>query len=184
MSVTPTLAAIPTGTYNVDGAHSSVGFEVKHMGIATVRGAFKTFSGTLDATSERPVLSGSVEVASIDTGDENRDGHLAAPDFFDAATHPQITFTSTALEPISDGEVRLTGEITIKGITRPIELTGVIADPGTTDPWGNQRVGLELQGTIDRREFDLKWNQTLPNGNVLVANEVKLVLSVSAVKTA
>ncbi len=184
MSVTPTLAAIPTGTYNVDASHSGVAFEVKHMGIATVRGAFKSFQGTLDATSELPVLNGSVEVASIDTGDANRDGHLAAPDFFDAATHPQITFTSSALEPISDGEVRLTGEITIKGTSRPIELTGVIADPGTTDPWGNQRVGLELQGTIDRREFDLKWNQTLPNGNLLVANEVKLVLSISAVKAA
>jgi polyisoprenoid-binding protein YceI len=184
MSLTPTLAAIPTGTYSVDPAHSSVGFEVKHMGIATVRGAFKTFQGTLDATDELPVLSGSVEVASVDTGDANRDGHLAAPDFFDAAGHPQITFRSTALQPVSDGEVRLSGEITIKGITRPIELTGVIADPGTTDPWGNQRVGLELQGTIDRREFDLKWNQTLPNGNLLVANEVKLVLSVSAVKAA
>ncbi len=178
------LDAIPVGTYNVDPAHSSVGFEVRHMGIATVRGAFKQFAGTLESLDGSPALRGSVEVATIDTGDGQRDAHLAAPDFFDAETFPQITFTSNAVEPASEGQVRLKGEITIKGITKPIELTGVIAGAGTTDPWGNERVGLELESTIDRREFDLKWNQTLPNGNLLVANEVKLVLSVSAVKAA
>jgi len=178
------LESIPAGTYNVDPTHSNVGFEVKHMGIATVRGAFKKFAGTVESTGESTVLAGSVEVASIDTGEAQRDAHLAAPDFFDAATHPQITFTSTSAEPAGEGKIRLTGEITIKGITKPIELTGVIADAGTTDPWGNERVGLELEGKIDRRDFDLKWNQTLPNGNVLVANEVKLLVSVSAVKAA
>ena len=178
------LQTIPTGRFNVDPAHSNVGFEVRHMGIATVRGAFKTFEGTLKSGEEGVVLEGTVEVKTIDTGDVNRDGHLAAPDFFDAEQHPQITFHSTSVEPAGDGEVRLTGEITIKGITKPIELSGVVADAGTTDPWGNERVGLELQGVIDRREFDLKWNQTLPNGNLLVANEVKLLVSVSAVKAA
>ena len=176
------LEAIAAGTYNVDPTHSNVGFEVRHMGIATVRGAFKQFAGTIEAGDGQTVLQGQVEVASIDTGDAQRDAHLAAPDFFDADTHPQITFTSTGAEAADDGQVRLTGEITIKGITKPIELTGVVADAGTTDPWGNERVGLELEGSIDRREFDLKWNQTLPNGNLLVANQVKLVISVSAVK--
>jgi len=182
-TITP-LETIPAGSFKVDPTHSNVGFEVRHMGIATVRGAFKTFEGTLVSADDGLILEGSVEVQSIDTGDANRDGHLAAPDFFDAAQHPQITFHSTSVEPAGDGQVRLTGEITIKGISKPIELTGVVADPGTTDPWGNERVGLELQGVIDRREFDLKWNQTLPNGNLLVANEVKLLLSVSAVKAA
>ncbi len=183
MSITSIqLDAIPAGTYSVDPSHSSVGFEVRHMGIATVRGAFKKFEGTLQATDGQPVLQGQVEVASIDTGDAQRDAHLAAPDFFDAAAQPLITFHSTGTEPGDDGQVRLTGEITIKGITKPIELTGVVADAGTTDPWGNERVGLELEGSIDRREFDLKWNQTLPNGNLLVANQVKIVVSVSAVK--
>jgi polyisoprenoid-binding protein YceI len=185
MSATTTpLQAIPAGSYTIDPSHSNVGFEVRHMGIATVRGAFKKFEGTLEATDAESVLEGTVEVSSIDTGDAQRDAHLAAPDFFDAASHPQITFHSSALQPAPDGQVRLTGEITIKGVTRPIELTGVIADAGTTDPWGNQRVGLELQSSLDRREFGLKWNQTLPNGNVLVANEVKLLISVSAVKAA
>ena len=174
---------IPAGTYNVDPAHSNVGFQVRHMGIATVRGAFRTFQGTLDATGSSPVLSGTVEVASVDTNDPQRDGHLASPDFFDAETHPEITFTSTSGEAFDGDEVRLNGEITIKGITKPIELTGVIAEGGT-DPWGNERIGLELSGSIDRREFDLKWNQTLPNGNLLVSNEVGLLLSVSAVKAA
>jgi len=179
-----TATSIPTGTYSVDPKLSSVGFEVRHMGIATVRGAFRDFSGTLDWSDGSPSLGGSVAVASIDTGDpEGRDVHLKAPDFFDADGYPEITFHSTGLEPIDDGKVRLAGEITIKGITRPIDLTGVIAEGGT-DPWGNDRIGIELEGAIDRREFGLKWNQTLPNGNLLVSNEVKLLLSVSAVKAA
>jgi polyisoprenoid-binding protein YceI len=182
MSVTTTqLEQIPAGTYKIDPAHSSVGFEVRHMGIATVRGAFRRFEGTIDATGSSPVLTGTVEVASIDTGDEGRDGHLTAPDFFDVERHPEITFTTTAIEGGDAGAVRLAGEITIKGITKAIELSGVAAEGGT-DPWGNERVGFEVEGKIDRREFDLKWNQTLPNGNLLVSNEVKLVVSVSAVK--
>ncbi|HEY2436022.1 MAG TPA: YceI family protein [Solirubrobacteraceae bacterium] len=172
---------IPAGVYNVDQAHSNVSFEVRHMGIATVRGAFRSFEGTVDATGETPVLAGSVEVDSIDTGDENRDGHLKSPEFFDSAQHPQISFHSTAGEAAGEGQISLTGEITIKGVTKPLELTGEIAENGQ-DPWGNERVGFELEGKIDRRDFDLKWNQTLPNGNLLVANEVKLLVSVSAVK--
>jgi len=172
---------IPSGVYNIDPSHSNVSFEVRHMGIATVRGGFKTFEGTVDATGEAPQLEGAVAVDSIDTGDENRDGHLQSPEFFDAGQYPQITFRSTATEPADGGKIRLLGEITIKGITKPIELAGTIA-PNAEDPWGNERVGLEVEGKIDRRNFDLKWNQTLPNGNLLVANEVKLLVSVSAVK--
>jgi polyisoprenoid-binding protein YceI len=174
---------IPTGTYTIDPAHSNVGFEVRHMGIATVRGAFKKFNGTVDASGDAPRLEGSVEVASIDTGEENRDGHLQAPDFFDAQQYPQISFHSTTTDAGPDGAIKLAGEITIKGVSKPIELTGTLAENGQ-DPWGKERIGLEVQGTIDRRDFDLKWNQTLPNGNLLVSNEVKLVVSVSAVKEA
>jgi polyisoprenoid-binding protein YceI len=177
------LQAIPTGTYTVDPAHSNVGFEVRHMGIATVRGKFGRFSGTIDATGEAPVLQGTVEVASVDTGDEQRDAHLAAPDFFDAQAHPEISFHSAGGEGTADGKLRLTGEITIKGVSKPIELAGVVAENGK-DPWGNERVGLELEGLLDRREFGLSWNQPLPNGGLLVSNEVKLLVSVSAVKGA
>jgi polyisoprenoid-binding protein YceI len=182
-ATTITSETIPAGVYDVDPAHSNVGFEVRHMGIATVRGTFRGFAGKVDATGEYPVLEGTVDVATIDTGEANRDGHLQAPDFFDVAQHPQISFRSTAAEAASEGQVKLGGEITIKGITAPIELTGTIAENGQ-DPWGNERVGFELEGKIDRRDFDLKWNQTLPNGNLLVANEVKLLVSVSAVKSA
>jgi polyisoprenoid-binding protein YceI len=172
---------IPAGTYAVDPSHSSVGFEVRHMGIATVRGAFRRYQGTIDATGDQPVLNGTVEVASVDTGDENRDGHLAAPDFFDAEQYPEITFHTTSLEESEDGKIRLNGEITIKGVTQPLELTGKAAEGGT-DPWGNERIGFDVEGVIDRRKFDLTWNQTLPNGNLLVSNEVQLLISVSAVK--
>ena len=178
MSAT-TLQQIPTGSYTVDPSHSNVGFEVRHMGIATVRGRFGAFEGSIDATGDAPVLAGTVDVATIDTGDANRDG----PEFFDADQQPQISFHSTATAVGSDGQITLAGEITIKGITKPIELTGEIAENGE-DPWGNERIGLELESSIDRRDFDLKWNQTLPNGNLLVANEVKLLVSVSAVKSA
>jgi polyisoprenoid-binding protein YceI len=183
MSTSTISEQIPTGTYAVDPSHSSVGFEVRHMGIATVRGAFRRFQGTIDASGEQPVLSGTVEVASVDTGDEQRDGHLTAPDFFDAEQYPEITFHTTSINEAAQDKLRLSGEITIKGVTRPIELTGTAAEGGT-DPWGNERVGFEVEGVIDRREFDLKWNQTLPNGNLLVSNEVKLLVSVSAVKGA
>jgi polyisoprenoid-binding protein YceI len=182
-ATTITSQTIPGGVYNVDPAHSNVGFEVRHMGIATVRGTFRGFTGQVDATGESPVLEGTVDVSTIDTGEETRDGHLKAPDFFDVEQHPQISFRSTGAETADEGQVKLAGEITIKGITEPIELTGTIAENGQ-DPWGNERVGFELEGKIDRRDFDLKWNQTLPNGNLLVANEVKLLVSVSAVKSA
>jgi polyisoprenoid-binding protein YceI len=182
---TTSLAAerVPAGNYTIDPSHSSVGFEVRHMGIATVRGAFRRFQGSIDATGDAPVLSGTVEVASVDTGDENRDGHLKAPDFFDAEQHPEISFATSAIDAADDGSVALTGEITIKGVTKPLELTGAAASGGT-DPWGKERVGFEVEGVIDRRDFDLAWNQTLPNGNLLVSNDVKLLVSVSAVKEA
>src|SRR5579863_6612890 len=131
---TITAEAIQSGTYNVDPSHSNVGFAVRHMGIATVRGSFKKFAGTVDASGDSLTLSGTVEVASVDTGDENRDGHLQAPDFFDAAQFAQITFNSTGTEPSGDGQIKLNGEITIKGITKPIQLVGEIAENGE-DPW-------------------------------------------------
>jgi polyisoprenoid-binding protein YceI len=151
------------------------------MGIATVRGAFGGVEGTLDATAEAPVLQGVVDVTTVDTGDEQRDGHLASPEFFDVERHPEIRFHSTGVTPAPEGKIRLVGDITIKGVTKPIELVGTISDGGA-DPWGNERIGVEVEGTIDRRDFDLSWNQNLPNGGLLVSNEVKLLVSVSAVK--
>ena len=178
-AITP--ASVQPGTYNIDPAHSRVGFAVKHMGISTVHGNFNKFEGTIEASDGALKLGGTVEVASLNTGDENRDNHLQTPDFFDAAQFPQITFHSTELDGSSAGDLKLRGEITIKGITKPIELTGQLSEGGQ-DPWGNERIGIEVEGKVDRREFGLQFNQTLPGGNLLVSNEVKLIISVSAAK--
>jgi len=181
--MTTATQSVPAGTYNIDAGHSNVGFEVRHMGIATVRGAFKTFQGSVESSDAGLQLTGTVDTASVDTGEPNRDGHLASPEFFDAAQFPQITFRSTSVEPDSDGKLKLTGEITLRGVTRAIVLTGVVGET-TEDPWGNQRVGFEVESKIDRRDFGLDWNQILPNGNLLVSNDVKLIVSVSAVRAA
>ncbi len=138
----------------------------------------------MQAGNAELTLSGQVEVASIDTGDEQRDGHLQSPDFFDAAQFPQITFSSTGADTAERRQDHAQRRDHDQG-HRPsrFELVGEIAENGQ-DPWGNERVGFEVEGKVDRREFGLEWNQTLPNGNLLVANEVKLVVSVSAVKAA
>jgi polyisoprenoid-binding protein YceI len=126
-------------------------------------------------------MAGTVEVSSIDTGDQNRDAHLLSPEFFDAERHPQISFRSEAAGLTADGALSLTGEITMKGVSKPIELTGSIAENGQ-DPWGKERIGFEASAPVDRRDFGLTWNQTLPNGALLLANQVRLVISVSAVR--
>lgn len=181
----PTIAPtkIVTGTYTVDPAHSNVGFAVRHMGISTVRGQFNNFQGTIESADGKLKLSGTVETASVDTGEEKRDGHLQSPDFFDAANFPQITFDSDTVESIGGDKVKLTGDITIHGVTKPVDLTGEISEAGQ-DPWGNDRIGFEVEGKIDRRDFGLTWNQALAAGNLLVSNDVKLVVAVSAIKAA
>ena len=178
---TATLA--PTGTWTVDAAHSKVGFAVKHLGIATVRGEFKEFEGTLeigdDLTSSRAY--GKVKTASIDTGEPSRDDHLRSADFFDAENHPEITFESTAIEQLDEDVLKITGNLTIRGITR--EETFHAEIQGTeTDPWGNDRVGLEITGQINRADYDMRFNQVLGSGNTLVSDKVKLAIDVSAVK--
>jgi polyisoprenoid-binding protein YceI len=172
---------IPAGVYNIDPQHSNVGFAVRHMGIATVRGSFQEFEGKVDASGDVPILLGTVQAASITTGDEQRDGHLRSPEFFDVDRDTQIRFYSTASEIADDGTIRLNGEIEIKGVAKPIELIGTAAEGGT-DPWGKERIGFEVEAEVDRRDFGLNWNQPLPGGGLLVANEVKLLVSVSAVK--
>jgi polyisoprenoid-binding protein YceI len=177
-----TTTALPTGTYSVDPVHSNVGFEIKHMGIATVRGSFKTFEGSIDVTGDQLKVTGSVDVASIDTHNGDRDGHLQSPDFFDVAANPKITFSATGVA--NGDDITLNGDITIKGVTKPITLTGTVATAVDEDPWGNQRVGFEVETTIDRTDFDMSFNQNLTNGTLLVGHKVKLIVSVSAVKAA
>jgi polyisoprenoid-binding protein YceI len=176
-----TVTAVPTGTWTVDPAHSSVEFQVKHMGIATVRGNFGTFEGALDISEAGATARGTVEVASIDTGEDQRDAHLRSPDFFDAEAHPELSFESTAIEALGDDSFRITGDLTMHGVTNEIVLHASVE--GTDiDPWGNERVGLEITGELSRGDFGMKFNQALGSGNMLVADKVKVELDISAVK--
>ncbi len=180
---TTTPTGIPTGTWSVDPAHSTIGFAVKHMGIATVRGEFRKFEGTLeigeDLASARAY--GTVEVQSVDTNEPQRDDHLRSPDFFDAVQYPELRFESTKIEALDEEEYRITGKLTIHGVTNEIVLHAE-AQGTDTDPWGNLRVGLEVTGQLSRGDYDMKFNQALGSGNMLVADKVKLALDISAVK--
>jgi polyisoprenoid-binding protein YceI len=183
MSTTTITTAVPTGTWSVDPSHSRVEFQVKHLGIASVRGHFASFEGTLevgdDLSSARAY--GTVDVASVDTNEEKRDAHLRSADFFDAEQHSQIRFVSTEIVPVDDETFEISGDVTLHGVTRPITLKAEVT--GTEqDPWGNERVGLEVTGQLDRGEFGMTFNQALGSGNVLVSDRVKLRLDISAVK--
>jgi polyisoprenoid-binding protein YceI len=180
--MTAVITAVPTGTWTVDPAHSAVNFQAKHMGIASVRGTFNDFQGTLvigDDGSAR--AEGTVEVGSVDTNEPQRDAHLRSPDFFDAERHPRLAFVSTAITLEGDGEFTIAGELTMHGITRPVTLTAEVQG-ADTDPWGNDRVALEVTGQINRGDWDMKFNQVLGSGNVLVSDRVKLALDISAIR--
>lgn len=180
-TATPTL--VPTGTWSVDPSHSTVGFQVKHMGIATVRGTFGEFEGTLEVGDDlaNAKATGTVKVASVDTAEDARDDHLRSADFFDAESNPELTFESTAIEPLDDEAFRITGNLTLHGVTREVVLHADVQ--GTdVDPWGNDRVGLEITGQLNRGDFDMTFNQALGSGNMLVSDKVKLSLDISAVK--
>jgi polyisoprenoid-binding protein YceI len=180
---TTTSVAIPTGTWTVDPAHSKVGFAVKHMGIATVRGEFTDFEGTLEMGDDLASAKayGTVKVQSVDTNEPQRDEHLRSPDFFDATQYPELRFESTAIEALDDEEYRITGRLTIHGVTNEIVLHADVQ--GTdVDPWGNERVGLEVTGQLSRGDYGMTFNQALGSGNMLVADKVKLALDISAVR--
>jgi polyisoprenoid-binding protein YceI len=178
-----TKSLIPSGTWTVDAAHSTVGFAVKHMGIANVRGQFTEFQGTLEVGEDLASSSarGSVKVASITTDEEQRDEHLRSPDFFNVEEFPEILFESTLVEAIDDESTSVVGNLTMHGVTQEVRLKAVVQ--GTdTDPWGNERAGLEVVGCLKRSDFDMKFNQALGSGNVLVGDKVNMSLSISAVR--
>ena len=186
MSTTTSAATlIPTGTWTVDPAHSKVGFAVKHMGIATVRGEFTSFEGTLEIGEDLSTarVYGTVKAESVDTNEPQRDDHLRSPDFFDVAQFPELRFESTSIEALDDEEFRITGKLTIHGVTDDIVLHADVE--GTDiDPWGNERVGLEVTGQLSRGDYDMKFNQALGSGNMLVSDKVQLALDISAVRQA
>jgi polyisoprenoid-binding protein YceI len=173
---------LPIGTWKVDPVHSSVEFQVKHLGIATVKGQFKEFEGTLEVTPDGGVRAyGTVATASVDTREPQRDAHLRSADFFDADQHPQITFQSTAVRSIDEESFEIEGDFTVHGITRPLKLIATLE--GTeTDHEGHPRVGISATAQISRADHDMKFNMALGSGNVVVGDKVKIVLDISAVK--
>ena len=173
MSITTdTRQSLPVGTWALDPVHSTIGFEVDYLAGA-FRGQFREVTARLYAGDETPVLTGSAKVVSVDVKDENLAAHLQSPDFFDAERYPELSFESSDIERDED-RITVRGGITIKGVERPVELTGTLADP-ITDPYGRERIGLKLETTVDRTEFGVKWNVPLPDGKPALADEVKLV---------
>ena len=170
---------LPAATWGLDTTHSTAGFAIKYM-VSTFRAGFDSVAATLDTTGDQPRLEGSVDPASIAVKDENFHAHLQSPDFFDTERHPAVTFTSTAWRVEGD-ELIVDGELTIKGDTRPIEARGQLVAPHE-DPWGNTRVGVTLEASVDRTHFGLNWNNPLPKGGLALANDVRLHVDLQFVK--
>jgi polyisoprenoid-binding protein YceI len=182
MSITTEgIQVIPTGTWTLDSVHSSIGFEVAYLG-GTFRGHFDDADATLASEGEQARIAGSARVASVQVKDESLEAHLQSPDFFDAERHPELRFESTDIRRSGD-EITVRGDITIKGVSRPVELTGTISGP-ITDGYGRERIGLRLETAIDRTEFGVNWNTPLPTGEQALANEVKLAAELYFVQEA
>jgi polyisoprenoid-binding protein YceI len=171
-------------TWTIDPAHSEIGFKVKHLVISTVSGKFNSFEGKIESEKEDftdAKISFSADVASIHTGNEQRDGHLKSPDFFDAANHAKLNFTSTSIKHKGGSDYKVTGDLTIRGVTKPIELS---AEFGGTqvDFYGNTVAGWELTGKLNRQDYGLKWSAVTEAGGIVVSDEVKIVANVEVLK--
>ena len=181
-TISATKTELPTGTWNVDPVHSQVGFAVKYM-IGTFRGSFSPVEATLTVDEDGITgLQGSTTAENVKVQDENLGTHLLSPDFFDAERTPVITFSASDIARDGD-DVTVNGELTVKGVSQPVTLTGTIADP-IQDAYGNDRIGLTLTTTIDRTSFGLNWNIPLPTGEPALANDVALTAELYLVKAA
>ncbi|KJY26840.1 MULTISPECIES: YceI family protein [unclassified Streptomyces] len=185
LEVDPALAAL-TGDYVIDAAHSSIGFTVRHAMVTNVRGSFADYAGTLQLDGSDPARSAAsleVKVASVDTGIADRDGHLRSGDFFDTESFPLMTFRSTEAAQLGGDKYRITGELTIKDVTRPLSID-LEFNGSATDVYGNERVGFEGSAEILRSDWGLTWNAALEAGGVMVSDKVKLTFDISAIKQA
>ena len=184
MTSTSTLERTLTGTYDIDPAHSHIGFTARHAMVTKVRGTFNEYEGSGYFDAEDPSKSRlelTITAASIDTRNADRDNHLRGNDFFDMDNHPDIHFASTEVEVLDEDKFRVTGDLTIKGVIKPVSFD--FAYTGTaTDPFGNQRIGFEGRTTINRKDWGVNWNAALEAGGVLVSEKVNLEFEVSAVK--
>jgi polyisoprenoid-binding protein YceI len=173
-------------TWQVDGAHSTVGLTVRHMVISKVRGRFGKWSAKLaldTADLARSSVEVEIEAASIDTGVADRDAHLRSPDFLDAAKHPTLRYASRRVEKVSGDRLRVVGDLTIRDVTREVVLDVEYGGQGK-DPWGNQRVGFTATASLNRKDFGLTWNQALETGGVLVADRVDVEIELQAIRQA
>ena len=173
-------------SWQIDSSHSHINFTARHMMISKVRGSFETFSGTVNFDEKNPVNSTvdiAVELASINTRDGQRDGHLKSPDFFDVETHPTMRFVSTRVEQIDENNGRLIGNLTIKGVTHEVALDVEYAGMAKS-PWGTQSAGFSATGTLNRKDWGLNWNQALETGGVLVGEKINLEIELELVKVA
>lgn len=173
-----------TTTWTLDKSHSNVDFSVKHLMISTVRGHFRDFDATIEldeANPESSTVSATVKTASIDTGEEQRDTHLRSDDFFNAEKYPEMKFRSTRIERLDETRFRLTGDLTIRDVTREAVLHGKY-EGRIKDPWGNDRIAFTAEGSISRNDFGVRWNQALETGGVVVGDKVKLTLRIEAVR--
>jgi polyisoprenoid-binding protein YceI len=182
-SVSGIAEALATGTWAVDPAHSSVEFTVVNMGLVTVRGCFREFEGALSVPAEGGAwhARGVAKAASVDTRTEPRDEQLRGPQFFDAAGHPEISFEARKFGDIdAEGHFELRGNLTIKGITRDVRFAGLLTAPAE-DPWGGQRVGLKLTATVNRRDFEINYDDVAPGGALLASKRIGIELNLAAV---
>src|SRR5438874_7720449 len=177
---TPILTVAPTGTWNLDPIHSRVDFEVSYLA-GTFKGEFHEIGAELTVDAERASLEGTAKVASVDVRDENLSAHLQSPDFFDAERHPELRFSAEEIRLDGDRKVSVAGELTIKGVTRPVTVTGTVTAP-IVDPYGNERIGLNLATKIDRTDFGVNWNNPLPSGGPSLANDVTILAELQFVK--
>ena len=185
-SSTPAFSPELTGNYTFDPAHTRLGFVARHAMVTKVRGAFKTFDGSAHIDSENPsnsTVSLSIDVASVDTGNEQRDDHLRTNDFFDVANYPKITFQSTGIELVSDDQFKVTGDLTIRGVTQSVTLD-LEYSGSAKDAYGNDRIGFEGSTVLNRKDFGVTWNAALEAGGVLVSEKVTLEVDISAIKAA
>jgi polyisoprenoid-binding protein YceI len=172
-------------TYNIDPAHSTADFKVRHLMIANVRGEFSKVSGTVQFDSANPANSkveARIDVNSLQTREEQRDAHLKSPDFFDVAKYPEITFISKKVSKTGDDEYKLTGDLTIHGVTKEVMLEVEGPGPEVKDPWGNLKTGASAKTKINRKDFGLVWNVALETGGVLVGDDVHIQLDLELVR--
>ena len=183
MSAPATAVRAAQETFNIDVDHSQVGFAVRHLMVATVKGSFRRVTGKLVVDARdvtKSYVEAEIDAASIETRQEQRDTHLRSADFFDVETYPTLSFRSRKVQAGRDGKLIVTGDLTIRDVTREVTLNVDELNRGK-DPWGGQRIGLTAHTSIDRTDYGLTWNQVLEAGGIAVGNEVKITLEIEAV---